>query len=152
MGATCIYVQPIPGELFYPNLDFLNTLLRGNVNLAPQSRVLVAGEIGGELVITAQDIEISNSILQGGVLPGLGEIRNKSGSLTLDSTKEIRIVRGSIIENNINRNSIGRGGNLILKTRFLEVKDGSQLNAVTVGEGDAGNILIKRVFKKSRFG
>ena len=120
--------------------------------MAPQSRVLVAGEIGGELVITAQDIEISNSILQGGVLPGLGEIRNKSGSLTLDSTKEIRIVRGSIIENNINRNSIGRGGNLILKTRFLEVKDGSQLNAVTVGEGDAGNILIKRVFKKSRFG
>jgi large exoprotein involved in heme utilization and adhesion len=42
----------------------------------------------------------------------------------------------------VGQGAVGTGGNLQLSATYLEVTNGAQLNASTLGEGDAGNVML----------
>ncbi|WP_181314464.1 filamentous hemagglutinin N-terminal domain-containing protein [Phormidesmis priestleyi] len=124
------------------HLRFTPEVQRGNVALAQQSLVGVAGNNDGEIVVTADNIQVSNSQLLAGVYPELGVKGSQASNLTLDATGKIRVEQSSEIRNNVGSDSVGNAGNLIINAGSLEVTGESELSTSTFGQGNAGNVII----------
>jgi hemolysin activation/secretion protein len=75
--------------------------------------------------------------------PGVGE----GGSLNVDA-QDIQLIgeakdgRSSGLFTSAGTNSTGDAGNLTIKTNSLLIKDGAQVNSITFGEGDGGNLSV----------
>jgi len=153
------------------HLQFPSELQRGNVTLTQES-LLVSSHLdaGGEIVITADNIQILGSQLIGGIFPDLSTEGSRAGDLTLDATGTIQIAQNSRIENNVgfgasgdagslniqanhiildngiissSVDGIGEGGDIEIRADFLTITNGGQLSALISGSGDSGNILIE---------
>jgi filamentous hemagglutinin family protein len=99
---------------------------------------------GGDLVVTAGDISVrGGSRLIAGISDGLGQVGNQAGNVVLDAADKVQVEQGSRISNDLQPESIGKGGNLVILAESVQVTDGSKLTAITFGEGDAGNVLIQ---------
>lgn len=92
----------------------------------------------GDLIVTApKSVEISNqsevtTSTQG---PGdAGDLRIETGQLVVQDRSEISSVASV--------GTTGNGGNLTLKTRQLNVRDGSTVTVSSFGTGRAGNLII----------
>ncbi|MBI4780811.1 MAG: filamentous hemagglutinin N-terminal domain-containing protein [Oscillatoriophycideae cyanobacterium NC_groundwater_1537_Pr4_S-0.65um_50_18] len=150
------------------NLSFPNQLARANVTLSG-SGIDVTGANGG-MRIVAQNIDITRSLLQGGIpsesqLPG-NQTRdlelNATGSITLNDSNVIASLVGQgtlgsidltageriFIENNarasnfVESDGVGNGGNINVTTRSLSLTHGGQLISSTFGRGDIGSVTI----------
>ncbi|OKH32652.1 hypothetical protein NIES2119_25560 [[Phormidium ambiguum] IAM M-71] len=101
---------------------------------------------GGNLTI-----ETGSLIIQDGAqisTPALGQA--KGGNLTVRATNFIEAVGiqpnkifSSGIGASAQPNSTGDGGDLIIETKRLTVRDGAQISSDTLGEGKAGTLTIK---------
>ncbi len=91
----------------------------------------------GEIRIAANTIELRGaaSTLQSST-SGLGN----AGNIGLTGRDRVT-VDGSQILSAVDRNAIGQGGDIQIATQVLEVLQG-QLNASTLGQGNAGNIVL----------
>jgi hemolysin activation/secretion protein len=75
--------------------------------------------------------------------PGVGE----GGSLNVDA-QDIQLIgeakdgRSSGLFTSAGTNSTGDAGNLTIKTNSLLIKDRAQVNSITFGEGDGGNLSV----------
>ncbi|MBD1804644.1 filamentous hemagglutinin N-terminal domain-containing protein [Microcoleus sp. FACHB-SPT15] len=124
------------------SLSFPNELERANVSLTNGSLVDVSAEDGGSIAIHAQNIGISaGSRLIAGIASGLGSPESQAGSIILDATGEIRVDR-SIIYNLLFPGATGTSGNIEITTGSLAVTNRAQLSASTLGQGNAGSVMI----------
>jgi filamentous hemagglutinin family protein len=115
----------------------------GDVLFTNQARINVAGSGGGEIAITARNLGIlGGSILVGGIEQGLGTPATVAGDIKLNATGAILLGSNSIVGNNIGLNSSGNGGNIVVDTGSLFLLEGAQLQSVTSGQGNAGNIKV----------
>jgi filamentous hemagglutinin family protein len=121
------------------NLSFPDEVSRGNVSLTQGAFIDVAGTRGGEIELTAADIQITGgSVLQGGTFADVGLADSQSGNINLNATGAID-VNGSRIDNLV---GIGNAGAIeINATSFSLINDGTVINS-TFGQGNAGNITI----------
>ena len=101
----------------------------------------VVGEgSGGEITIsTADSIAISDKGYISADVFGEGN----GGEITISAADSIAISGKGFISADVLEGATGNGGNLNIETGRLTVNDGSQISAVTFGNGDAGNILIR---------
>jgi filamentous hemagglutinin family protein len=150
------------------NLSFPNQLARADVTLS-SSGIDVTGANGG-MRIVAQNIDITRSLLQGGI-PGESQLSdnqtrdlelNATGSITLNESNVIASLVGQgtlgnidltageriVIENNarawnfVESDGAGSGGNINVMTRSLSLTSGGQLISYTQGRGDIGSVTI----------
>nr|MBX2864425.1 filamentous hemagglutinin N-terminal domain-containing protein [Leptolyngbyaceae cyanobacterium MAG.088] len=100
---------------------------------------------GGDVRITTRNLEVlegaqigANTFGQGNagnVILELGETARFDGvSLVTEAS--------SAVGSSVQPGAVGRGGNVEITARDLEVTNGAQLNAATFGEGNAGNIIL----------
>ncbi|MDZ8085044.1 MAG: filamentous hemagglutinin N-terminal domain-containing protein [Nostoc sp. DedQUE12b] len=122
------------------SLGFPENVNRASVFLSNQAGVYVEG--GGNIAIFARNLDISESVLKAGMVQGLGSTSNQGGDIILDITDAIRLGNLSVIQNVVNTDAMGNSGNVIIKTGTLNIKNGSQLIAGTLGQGNAGSISI----------
>ena len=125
--------------------QFPTNVPRGDVSLTNQARVNVAGAGGGDIAINARNVEISSgSSVRGGIETGLGTPESVAGDIKLNATQNILFVdANSGIANNVRLNSIGNGGNIIIDAGSLSLENGTQIEALTFGRGNAGNVTVK---------
>ena len=104
---------------------------------------------GGNVVVLAENIEISNGGQIDTSVFGIGE----AGNVTLNVSETIRI-DGVNAVNEMSPSSVGsgiqstqlgeenRGGSVTITTNNLEITNGGAIDALTFGRGDAGRIVI----------
>ncbi|MBD1874983.1 filamentous hemagglutinin N-terminal domain-containing protein [Nodosilinea sp. FACHB-131] len=100
---------------------------------------------GGNIQITARNLEVLNGAILSASTFGLGD----AGSVNLNITELVRFVGFSPIDGDLSGvfSSVepgveGAGGNVQIRARNLEVLDGAVLNAATFGLGDAGSVVL----------
>lgn len=122
------------------SLSFPDKVLRSNVSLTNGADVFVAADNRGDIAINAQSLGISNSRL-------LAENWNRTessiaGNININA-QEVNLQNRSVIANLVLTQATGNAGDIRIQTNVLAVSDGSQINSLKYGEGNAGNIIIQ---------
>ncbi|WP_310427865.1 filamentous hemagglutinin N-terminal domain-containing protein [Chamaesiphon sp. VAR_48_metabat_135_sub] len=124
--------------------QFPTNVAGGDVSFTNGARLSVAGSGGGDIAITARNIEILGaSVIRGGIEEGLGTPQAVGGDIKLDATGAI-VIAGSdtTIANRVRSNSQGNGGNTTINAGSFSLRDGARLTASTLGTGNAGNVTV----------
>jgi large exoprotein involved in heme utilization and adhesion len=120
-------------------LSFPDSVARGDVSLTNGAVVDVTGKKGGDIGITAGNIQMTgNSELQGGTFAKVGLPGSQSGDINLNATGAIEL-DASKIDNSV---EIGNAGDTDIKTGSLNLTNGAQLTNSTSGFGNAGNVTV----------
>ncbi|MEO1373600.1 MAG: filamentous hemagglutinin N-terminal domain-containing protein [Cyanobacteria bacterium J06635_10] len=156
----------ISGDTFRLNVP--EDVGRGDISLANGSNLSVFGAGGGEFVINARNLEISNSFIFAGIgensenpdaqagdvnLNATGSIELKNdagidnsvysqgnaGDIFLQASNSVSLV-DSIIANNIEAGGVGKGGNININSGSLSLLDGSEIQAI-LRDADVENNL-----------
>jgi filamentous hemagglutinin family protein len=93
---------------------------------------------GGNVRITATDVEVLNGTLLRASTLGSGD----AGNVEITARDRVVFDNGSIVFSNVFAGATGNGGNVVINANTLEVLNGSLLSASTFGNGDAGNVEI----------
>ncbi|NJK27692.1 MAG: hypothetical protein HC925_02980 [Coleofasciculaceae cyanobacterium SM2_3_26] len=93
---------------------------------------------GGDLTINtahlvARDVAFISTVSLG---------QGNAGNLTINASESVEVHGGSGLLSGVGLEATGDGGDLSITTARLLVRDGAQINASTVGEGNAGNLTI----------
>jgi filamentous hemagglutinin family protein len=124
-------------------VQFPTNVARGDVSLTNGARVDVAGAGGGDIAISARNLEIlGGSVVRGGIEQGLGTPETVAGDIKLNATGKIVVGSNSLIFNDVRLNSKGQGGNITIDTGSFSLRDGAQLSSSTAGTGNAGNVTV----------
>ncbi|MUL35020.1 filamentous hemagglutinin N-terminal domain-containing protein [Gloeocapsopsis dulcis] len=124
------------------SLSVPDDLSRADVALTNGAGFIVAGEGGGDIAIAAQNINIlEGSSLSAGILSDLGSDGAQAGDITLNAKETVNIAGSgrSLIENDVNQNATGNGGNIDIQAGgSIFLRDGAVLSTNISGEGNAG--------------
>jgi filamentous hemagglutinin family protein len=124
-------------------VQFPTNVERGDVSLINGSRVNVAGSGGGDITISARNLQIlGGSSVRGGIEQDLGTPGAVAGDIKLNTTGQIVVSSNSGIFNDVGPNSIGQGGNVTIDAGSLSLRDNAKFSAATFGGGNAGNVNI----------
>ncbi|NEO77974.1 hypothetical protein [Moorena sp. SIO4G3] len=99
---------------------------------------------GGQLTINTEGLRLSDGAQITATTFGQGD----AGPLTVQAT-EIELIGTSseglpsALLGNVEREAIGKGGDLTIKTERLRLSDGAQIAVTTLGIGDAGPITVQ---------
>ncbi len=124
------------------SLTFPTGVARADVSLTNQGRINVAANGGGSITINAGDFEILGSRLTAGIGRNSGFVGAQSGDITIKANT-IRGADGANIANIVRENGVGNSGDVSITTDSLSLTDSVQLQTVTLGQGDAGNVTIE---------
>lgn len=104
---------------------------------------------GGNIQINARQLTLQNNA-QLSALTG-DDLRNSplattnsgaGGNITLNITDSINLLNQSVITVQTNQLSSGNAGTLSIKTKQMNLQDGSFLSGVTLGQGRGGNLRL----------
>jgi filamentous hemagglutinin family protein len=120
------------------NLSFPEDVARSDISFAQEALVSVSGRRGGDIKLTAGDIQIAeSSLLQGGTFADTGLADSQSGNINLNATGAINLDE-STINNSV---GIGDAGEITIRSTNFSLVNGLIRNS-TKGQGNAGNITI----------
>ncbi|MEQ8466661.1 two-partner secretion domain-containing protein [Coleofasciculus sp. E1-EBD-02] len=122
-------------------LDFPADLARTDIAIF-DSTINVAEAGRGDIVIYPRDLSIDNSQLLAGIFSGFDSVDAQAGDIIIDATGTVAVTEG-VISNNVSFGATGRGGNIRITASSLSVTNGAFISASTLGEGDAGKIVIR---------
>ncbi|MDZ8105938.1 MAG: filamentous hemagglutinin N-terminal domain-containing protein [Nostoc sp. DedQUE12a] len=123
-------------------LTFPDEIVRGDVSLT-EAFMNVAGNGGGAIALYGKNIDITGgSFVFAGIATGLGTPATTAGDITLNATQAISISQSSSVINQLSPNATGNSGNINVQAASLNLTEGSQLNARTLGKGNSGNIFV----------
>jgi filamentous hemagglutinin family protein len=123
-------------------LSFPENTALADVFLTNGARVDVTANGGGSITVNAGNIDISGNTtrLFSGINPG--EIGGQSGDITLNATRAVTVTNNSRILNRVRLEAQGNSGNINIKAGSLFLSNGGQVQAMTFGEGNAGDVNI----------
>ncbi len=122
--------------------QFPANVTRGDVSLTNAARINVAGSGGGDIAISARNLEILGSTLRGGIEAGFGTPEAVAGDIKINTTGNILISGSGGIGNSVRVDSIGQGGNMTIAAGTFSLTHNAQIQASTGGIGNAGNINL----------
>ncbi|HIK41611.1 filamentous hemagglutinin N-terminal domain-containing protein [Thermoleptolyngbya sp. M55_K2018_002] len=118
-------------------------LARGDVTFTNGAIVDVLLGDKGDINVTARNISVlGDSELQAGIASTFGAEGSQAGDLRLNATGTVRIAEDSLVRNRVNENAIGNAGNVEIVANQLELLDTAQISTSTLGQGNAGNVIL----------
>ena len=124
--------------------NFPEGISRADVFLSDGVVVDVIADRGGSISINARNINLkgNNTRLTTGIAANSAS-KAQAGDIVINATGAITL-ESSRIENNVQSDAIGKGGQINIVTQSLSLKDGAQIDTSTFerGNGDAGNIKV----------
>ncbi len=98
---------------------------RGNILIESGSAIDVRSAEGGEVKLTADDIQVqSGSLLLSGVSADASSAEDKAGSVELNATGQVQVSgAGTIVESSVGRNSVGRSEALAVRADEIKVDE-----------------------------
>lgn len=100
---------------------------------------------GGNLTIATETLSVTNGAQIASAVDDFGEgnagnINITAKNIFLDGGNEIGIPSG--LFGSIEPNAKGTGGNIIVNTDFISIRNGAVISSSTSGEGNAGNVAV----------
>ena len=95
---------------------------------------------------TSGDIEIETPKLvltNGGLISASTFDNGNAGNLTIRTSELLKVSNDAVIDASVLPDATGSAGDLTIETSQLKVINGGQINASTLGFGDAGNLTIR---------
>ena len=127
------------------NIDVEGTISLDS-NLDTENNTSILTEVQEGAVGNAGNINISANLLRiqnGSSIASLTRAEGNGGDITINATDGISLLNDGQIRTVVETNDArGEGGNISLTSNELELTDGSEILADTVGFGNAGNIDI----------
>ncbi|MFH7243971.1 MAG: filamentous hemagglutinin N-terminal domain-containing protein [Spirulina sp.] len=110
----------------------------GRFASAAFSRVEAEGQgRAGDIVISANAVRVANGASVESSTLGSGD----AGDVLITAQDQVALDNASTFSR-VGTSGVGSGGNVIIHTGSLEVRNGGQLSSSTLGLGDAGNVEI----------
>ncbi len=137
------------GNIFINTIDSTEPMKTGHVLFQNGDAFSNVGETGsgsgGNIVINTTELEVRNGAQLIASTEGIGNAGN-----ILINARDFVIFEGRTIDgrfgsdafSSVEKTGIGKGGDIVINTNILEVKNGAQLTAETKGQGNAGNIKL----------
>jgi filamentous hemagglutinin family protein len=126
------------------SLKFPENVARASVYLTNQAAIYVESAGGGNIAVNARNLEIlGETVLSAGIGQGLGTPETVAGDITLNATGEIKVAGRSGVINLVRLGSKGNGGNITIDSGSFSLQDGVQLQTLTRGQGNAGNVTVR---------
>ncbi|BAZ33661.1 hypothetical protein NIES4074_61750 (plasmid) [Cylindrospermum sp. NIES-4074] len=110
-----------------------------NSGLFANTESLSSGD-GGKIVLYTGTLELNDGAQLAATTAGEGN----AGSVTIQANSTASFNNGSVLSS-VESGAKGKGGNLSITTPSLLLTNGSQLQALTRGQGDAGNVTIEAI-------
>lgn len=124
-------------------LQFPEMVARGDVSLSEGSRVAIASNGGGTLLIQGRNVSISDTQMIGGIAAGMGFDDAFGGDIDIVATGAVRVDNQSVVENSVREEGTGEAGNIRIRGDRILVQNQSLINTDAAGTGNAGNIFIE---------
>lgn len=122
---------------------------RGDIAIQNRSDLSAIAGDGGDIAIYGRNLDISGkSRVLVGIATGQGTAQSQSGDVVLDATAAIDLSEQSLVSNSVNPENpvfsaaVGNSGNIRIRARALSIASGAQVADISVGQGNAGNVLI----------
>ncbi|WP_292871147.1 S-layer family protein [Nostoc sp. LPT] len=126
------------------SLKFPDNVTRADISFTNSAGVFVEAAGGGDIAVNARNLEIlGGSVLSAGIGQGLGTPETVAGDITLNATGEIKVAGESRVRNLVRFGSQGNGGNITIDSGSFSLRDRAQLQALTRGLGNAGNMTVR---------
>ncbi|MBE9031211.1 filamentous hemagglutinin N-terminal domain-containing protein, partial [filamentous cyanobacterium LEGE 11480] len=123
-------------------LAFPGGVTFADVSLINNSRINTQAGGGGDIQINAQNIQIRNgSNIFSGIAEGLGSTNSKAGDINVQAQGLVTISNSSAIGSGVL--GTGKGGNIKLIGRNVDISNASQVSSVSAGQGNAGDVSIQ---------
>ncbi|WP_414624057.1 filamentous hemagglutinin N-terminal domain-containing protein [Calothrix sp. CCY 0018] len=122
------------------SLNIPEDVERGDISIANQAVISVFGAGGGNFVVNARNLEISDSIIFAGIAENSDNPNVQAGDVNLNATGSIELKGNSAINNSVY--SQGNAGNININANSVFIGEGSAISSDSFGIGNAGNINI----------
>ncbi|RUT07711.1 hypothetical protein DSM106972_019710 [Dulcicalothrix desertica PCC 7102] len=124
-------------------LDFPKDTARADTSIA-NSIINVVSNDKGNISLYGRNIDIFKSSLQTSTKE-LATARSQAGKITINATGAISLTQAKLANSfapQTNSNAVIPGGDIIIDANSLSLKQNSSIGTVSLGQGDAGNIII----------
>ncbi|MBD2088838.1 filamentous hemagglutinin N-terminal domain-containing protein [Microcoleus sp. FACHB-1515] len=119
-------------------------LTRADVAIADSALIDVTASGGGNIAITARNINIlGSSNLTAGIADTSSSAVAQAGEITFNAAETVRIAEGSNVFNLVEPGGVGNAGGIRIVARSAELDDGSQLGSYTYGRGNTGDTRLE---------
>ena len=128
------------------SLNFPEDVARADITLSNDAVVGITGTGGGNIAINTHDLKLEAGDFGSSTIYAITSA-NSTGSkaqardITINATGEINI-NNSIIDNQVELEAVGDGGDITIITGSISLSNGGQINASTSGRGNAGSVEI----------
>ncbi|MEQ8971899.1 MAG: filamentous hemagglutinin N-terminal domain-containing protein [Coleofasciculus sp. C1-SOL-03] len=141
---TELFLFNAQGGLLASNDDAAITQGAGGSSSIRDSYISFTFETPGTYVIGVGKYNSNSrfSRLRAGITSGLGSVDAQAGDITIDATGTVAVAEG-VISNNVQAGAIGRGGDVKITGSSISLTNGAVISASTLGEGDAGKVVIR---------
>nr|MDJ0800156.1 filamentous hemagglutinin N-terminal domain-containing protein [Calothrix sp. MO_167.B12] len=134
------------------SLSFPENVARADVSLNAAEVDVTSGD-KGSISINARNINVRGSSdicagigadeACGGLATNPGSVGSQAGDITLNALETITIAdRGSSVNNQVNTNATGTGGDVNIKAGSVVLNNGGSISTSTFGQGNSGKINI----------
>ncbi|MGL5833983.1 MAG: filamentous hemagglutinin N-terminal domain-containing protein [Waterburya sp.] len=131
------------------SLSFPDGLARGDISVMNDAVVDVTADGGGFIGVNARNLEMKRGLLLTGIDSGKRTLETQAGDIKINATGTVSLngesdnnTNTTVINNNVQNEARGNGGNIELTTVNLSVTDGASIDTSLNGEGNAGDIKI----------
>ncbi|MBD1901927.1 S-layer family protein [Trichocoleus sp. DQ-A3] len=125
------------------SLNFPNNVARADVSLTNYSSVDVGAGGGGFIGIHARNFKASEgSKLTAGIEKNLGTPEAQAGDVEINASDAVSL-DGSKVETQVDKNAKGNAGNIKITTGSLSLTNQASLKANTLGQGNAGQVIVR---------
>lgn len=127
------------------SLIFSDDLNRADIVLTGNALIDVTSGNGGEILLSARNINADGSQIIAGIRSGLGTAESQAGNISLNADGFIQL-NDTFITNDVLPNGTGRAGNILIEAKGQIAFDDMSIASSRVGEGgvgDSGNIIIE---------
>jgi filamentous hemagglutinin family protein len=140
-GAGTVGLSVNGSEL---RLSFPLDVARADVSLSNGALVDVRAGGGGSIAIHARSLTMTGeSKLRAGIASGSGSAGSQAGDIEINAKEEINLTNASSIFNSVGGEAIGNGGSITLKSNSLVLSNEAQVGTTTLGQGNAGSVVIQ---------
>ena len=121
-------------------------LAKADVSLSNAAEINVTGANGGNININARNLnleagEFGESIITRAVVGDTASAESQSGNITINAAEDVT-VDNSRITNRVLPRALGNSGKIAIATNNLILTNGGEVNASTIGQGNAGLVSI----------
>ena len=131
-------------EITFPEITFPDNAGRANVAISDAARLDVAADGGGNITVRSRDFTLTGeSLVQAGIESAFGNPAIRAGDITIDATGNIVLTENGAIENQLQLDAGGSGGDIRVVAESLSIDGGARLDASKFGRGNAGATLVE---------